>query len=82
MSRTWDYRLIESEPSPGRTVYSVYEVCYEDGKLSYYAPDPAIVSTIKSSKTIQDTLGQELDRMRKALAKPILKHADFYPEEN
>jgi len=81
VARTWNYRLIESEPVPGRVVYSIHEVCYDDGKLNYYASDPVIISTIKSDMDVKETLITQLDRIRKALDKPTLKHADFYLDQ-
>ncbi len=80
MSKTWDYRIIESVHPHNRVVHTICEVAYENDKLSYYSYEPAIVAALANATT-KEALGTTLDRMRKALDKPVLKHKDFYPEE-
>lgn len=80
---TWNYRVMQHDhetPIIGddgkpviETSFDIHEVYYStDGNPVSYTSDPIAVS----GESI-DGLGWVLDRMREAVAKPVLTEADF-----
>lgn len=71
---TWNYRVIQTNHAEtGITTFGIHEVFYgADGSARAF--------TSKEVGVVADTvdeIGQVLDRMREALAKPVLTPTDF-----
>lgn len=73
----WNYRVIEFvDPHEGPWT-AIHEVYYDEaGKPNGYAEQPAQVLSFDDGGN-QRELAWVLDRMRDALAKPVLRESDF-----
>lgn len=74
---TWNYRVMEfcspTEPLPWR---AIHEVFYDEGGRPVgYTKDPAVVAWGPDDGDSAPQL--TLERMREALAKPVLREQDF-----
>ena len=79
---SWNYRVIyHHEEQPGESWHGIHEVYYaednDDHPVSYKTDHIGVMST----EGIEG-LGWVLDRMREALAKPVLTPGDFPKPEN
>jgi hypothetical protein len=71
---SWNYRVIQTHyAETGETLFGIHEVYYTaDGSASGFTSTE--VGVIGDSL---EEIGAALDRMREALAKPVLTPADF-----
>jgi hypothetical protein len=75
---TWNYRVIEFVDPSDEPWRAIFEVYYDDaGNPNGYNEDPAEVVS-SDAEGVEAGLGWVLDRMREALAKPILVEHDFH----
>ena len=74
----WNYRIIEFRPQHGNPYRAIHEVHYSASGQFTYAASPADILWEIGEE--EDTPGQILDRMREALAKPVLS-ATRWPQE-
>lgn len=76
MSReTWNHRIIEFVDPDGSVWRAIHEVHYADGKPIAYGERPAIVEWDEDEGNHAAIL--TLERMRKAIDKPVLVERDF-----
>lgn len=71
----WNHRVVDmSEENGGEPLFEIREVYYEDnGMPSGHCETPVMSETMEG-------LAQTLDRMKEALAQPVLKPEDFKGE--
>ena len=74
---SWNYRLMGLPDGPeGETIYAFHEVYYhENGRLLGYIAE----NSAPFGETLEE-LTTSLDRMKEAMAKPMLTPADFAPK--
>lgn len=73
---SWNYRVIQDDDASGEPCHAIHEVYYDnDGTLIGYSavPTPVVAFDGDGAKP----LSWVLDRMREALAKPVLTPLDF-----
>jgi hypothetical protein len=76
---TWNYRVIAFEHD-GETTHALHEVFYtDDGKPDVYTKYPARISWDAAGGNAEALLA--LERMREALAKPVLTPRDFQQKD-
>jgi hypothetical protein len=74
---TWDYRVIEFVEMDGTPWQAIHEVHYDDsGAPNGYGENPAVIQSSDAAGCLV-SLEWVLDRMREALAKPVLVERDF-----
>ncbi|MCI0460317.1 MAG: hypothetical protein L0Z62_25470 [Gemmataceae bacterium] len=71
---TWNYRVIEHDaPESDLGNFGIHEVHYdEEGRVTTWTENAVAVA----AETVE-ALGEELDIMRQALAKPVLKESEL-----
>lgn len=74
----WNYRVMEFASPDGEASLAIHEVHYDaSGSPQSYSTRPAAVIGERLPAGDRGSLGWTLDRMRVALAKPILTERDF-----
>ncbi len=76
IARWWNYRVIEFvDPKNNEPWRSIHEVHYQDGRPASYSGSPAHVTwDVSEGNSAAETM---LEKMREALAKPVLVEIDF-----
>ncbi|MFM0648093.1 hypothetical protein PQR14_27560 [Paraburkholderia bryophila] len=72
---SWNYRVVEFSNEFGETFRAIHEVYYSNGVPNGYAQDAAAIQW-DTDEGDEGAL-RVLQRMREALAKPVLTEKDF-----
>jgi hypothetical protein len=72
---SWNYRVMEFAYEDGGTFRAIHEVYYSNGVPNGYAQDPAAI--LWGADEGDEGALLVLQRMREALAKPVLSEKDF-----
>jgi ATP-dependent DNA ligase len=78
-SNSWDYRVVRrawGDGSTGDTFLAIHEAHYSEDKET--PQNSTKEPTVVTGDTAEE-LADVLDKMRGALAKPVLEYADFEP---